>query len=149
MKYKLIIGGIIAYILLALYSGIIFYIVLNVLRCHGNPTCPGFVLHNATVYVLTTVGGLVSALVISKMAITSPGADPAIITQMGETTPPLVKSIIWCYLSIWTIVGLVSLIVGLLIYPDACKTLSDFGTTWLGTAVATGWAYFGLDPKKS
>jgi hypothetical protein len=147
MKYKLIIGGIIAYILLALYSGIILYIVLKVLKCHGGTPCPGFILHNGITYVLTTVGGLVSALVISKMAITTPGTDPAIFRQMGEDSPVLVKVIIWFYLSVWTVTGLVSLVVGVMIYPDACKTLSDFGTTWLGTAVAAGWAYFGLDPK--
>ena len=33
MKYKYIIGGMIAYILLALYTGIIVYIIIKVIEC--------------------------------------------------------------------------------------------------------------------
>jgi hypothetical protein len=146
MKYRLIIGGIIAYILLGLYGGIAIHIIVQVLKCSDSPGCsvePG----NGVIYVLTTVGGLVSALVISKLAITTPGKDPAMFNQLSEDTPLIVRVIIWCYLLFWTAIGLVALIVGVLIYPDICKTLSDFGTTWLGTAVAAGWAYFGLDPQ--
>lgn len=148
MKYKFIIGGIIAYILLGLYGGIAIVIILKVLRCAATPGCSGVELQNGVIYVLTTVGGLVSALVISKLSITTPGANPAIFTQISGETSPLIKIVTWCYLSLWTFIGLIALIVGVLIYPGVCKTLSDFGTTWLGTAVAAGWAYFELDPGK-
>ena len=33
--------------------------------------------------------------------------------------------------------------------PDGSKTLYDIGTTWLGLAVTTAYAYFGLDPARS
>ena len=147
MKYKLIIGGIIAYILLALYSGVTVYIIIKVLQCASRPDCTTLNLHPGIIYVLTTVGGLVSALVVSRMTITAPGNDPAVFMHFGEGQSPVVNFIVWCYLLIWTFTGLSTLIVGVIIYPDICKTLSDFGTTWLGLAVATGYAYFNIDPK--
>jgi hypothetical protein len=146
MKYKLIIGGIIAYILLGLYGGIAIDIILKVLNCPKGGGCT-VEPDSGDIYVLTTVGGLVSALVISKLAITTPGTDPTLFTQLSNQSPLFVRIVTWCYLLFWTAIGLVALVVGVLAYPDVCKTLSDFGTTWLGTAVAAGWAYFGLDPK--
>jgi hypothetical protein len=146
MKYRLIVGGIIAYILLILYSGIATYIIIKVIGCSRDPFCGKLDLHPGLVYVITTVGGLVSALVVSRMTITYPGADPSVFRRLGENQPYIVNIIIWCYLIIWTFTGLASLIVGLLIFPDICKTLSDLGTTWLGLAVASGYAYFNIDP---
>ncbi len=147
MKYKLIIGGIIAYILLAIYSGITVYLIVKV--CELARINPNGRLepHPGILYVLTTVGGLVSALVVSRMTVTSPGEDPAIIKNFGIGQPAIVNIIVWCYLLIWTFTGLATLIVAVLIYPDICKTLSDFGTTWLGVAVAAGYAYFNIEPK--
>ena len=31
-----------------------------------------------------------------------------------------------------------------MLYPDKVKALTDFGQTWLGLAVAAGYAYFGI-----
>jgi hypothetical protein len=146
MKYKLIIGGIIAYILLALYGGIVIYIILKVISFANNPS--SFIEpHGGIVYVLTTVGALVSALVISRMTVTTPGTDPAMFRQMGDNPAGSLKFIVWSYLILWTVIGLAALIIGVLVYPDISKTLGEFGTTWLGTAVAAGYAYFGIDPK--
>jgi hypothetical protein len=147
MKYKYIIGGIIAYILLGLYTGIIVYMIYEMFMCAGRPDC--LVIPSAGInYVLTTVGGLISALVISKLAITTPGTDPSLFEYIAQDTTRFARIVTWFYLGLWTISGLFSLVLGVLIYPDTCKTLSDIGTTWLGTAVAAGWAYFGLDPQK-
>jgi hypothetical protein len=147
MKYKLIIGGIIAYILLMLYSGIAIYAIVRVIES-SHPNCDGKVeLHQGLIYVLTTVGGLVSALVVSRMTITTPGADPSILRNFGEDQPLVVNIIVWCYLLIWTFTGLATLLVGVIIFPDSCKTLSEQGTTWLGLAVAAGYAYFNIEPR--
>ena len=146
MKYKYIIGGIIAYILLILYTGIAIYIIIKVIQCSHDPLCGTLDLHPGLVYVITTVGGLVSALVVSRMTITYPGTDPGVFRHLGEGQPTIVNIIVWCYLIIWTFTGLAALIVGLLVFPDICKTLSDLGTTWLGLAVASGYAYFNIDP---
>jgi hypothetical protein len=147
MKYKLIIGGIIAYILLVLYSGITLYIIIKVIECARELSCDILDLHPGLIYVFTTVGGLVSALVVSRMTITTPGADPAVFTSYKDGQPLLVNIIVWSYLIIWTLTGLATLVFGVLVFPDICKTLSDSGTTWLGLAVASGYAYFNIDPK--
>jgi hypothetical protein len=147
MKYKVIIGGMIAYILLLLYTGIAAYIIIKVLECAGDASCSKLDLRQGLVYVLTTVGGLVSALVVSRMTTTTPGSDPAVFTHFKDGQPLVVNVIVWCYLIIWTFTGLASLVVGVIIFPDICKTLSDIGTTWLGMAVAAGYAYFNIDPK--
>jgi hypothetical protein len=147
MKYKFIIGGMIAYILLALYSGIAVYIIIKVIECSKDLACTKIELHSGLIYVLTTVGGLVSALVVSRMTIITPGSDPSVFLHFGEEQPLIVNIIVWCYLIIWTFTGLAALVVGVIIFPDTCKTLSDIGTTWLGLAVASGYAYFNIDPK--
>lgn len=146
MKYKFIIGGIIAYILLGLYSGIAVYIIIKVIECSNDSSCSGVHPHQGLIYVLTTVGGLVSALVVSRLAITVPGSDPALFRHFGEDQPLFINFIVWCYLIIWTFTGLATLVTGVIIFPDTCKTLSDLGTTWLGLAVAAGYAYFNIDP---
>jgi hypothetical protein len=147
MKYKLIIGGMIAYILLVLYSGIAVYIIIKAIECSRELSCDKLELHPGLIYILTTVGGLVSALVVSRMTITTPGADPAVFTHFRDGQPFVVNIIVWCYLIIWTFTGLATLVFGVIIFPDICKTLSDSGTTWLGLAVASGYAYFNIDPK--
>ncbi len=147
MKYRFIIGGIIAYILLALYSGIAFYTIIKVIECSKTASCSVVNLHHGMVYVLTTVDGLVSALVVSRMTITVPGTDPAVFRYLGENQPMIISFVVWCYLIIWTVTGLAALITGVIIFPETCKTLSDFGTTWLGLAVAAGYAYFNIDPR--
>jgi len=146
MKYKLIIGGIIAYILLVLYSGIAFYIIFKVIECSKDQSCGKVDLHSGLIYVLTTVGGLVSALVVSRMTITKPGSDPAVFRNLGEEQPLIINFIVWSYLIIWTFTGFSTLVAGVIFFPDTCKTLSDFGTTWLGLAVAASYAYFNIDP---
>jgi hypothetical protein len=50
------------------------------------------------------------------------------------------------YLGIWIIVGLGALVIGVMVYPEANSTLNNIGTTWLGTAVAAGYSYFGITP---
>jgi hypothetical protein len=147
MKYKLIIGGMLAFILLVLYSGIAVYIIIKVIECSRDLSCDNLELNSGLIYVLTTVGGLVSALVVSRMTTTAPGADPAVFTSFRDGQPLLVNFIVWSYLIIWTFTGLATLVFGVIVFPDICKTLSDSGTTWLGLAVASGYAYFNIDPK--
>ena len=147
MKYKLIIGGMIACILLALYSGIALYIIIKVIECSKDPSCSNIELHSGLIYILTTVGGLVSALVVSRMTVTTPGSDPAVFSNLGAEQPLIVNIIVWCYLIIWTFTGLATLVTGVVVFPETCKTLSDFGSTWLGLAVAAGYAYFNIDPR--
>jgi hypothetical protein len=148
MKYRMIIGGIIACVLLIVYSSIAVYAMIRVIRCAGLPgTYSTVELHSGLIYVLTTVGGLVSALVVSRLTVTSPGSDPAVFKSLGSDQPPFVNIIVWIYLLIWTFTGCATLITGVILYPGICRTLSDLGTTWLGLAVASVYTYFNIDPK--
>lgn len=147
MKYKLIIGGIIAWILLILYSGTTCDIIIRVIECSRESSCTTLELNSGLIYVLTTVGGLVSALVVSKLTIAVPGSDPSVFRDLGQGQPKVVNVIVWCYLILWTFTGLATLIAGVILFPDICKTLSNFGTTWLGLAVAAGYSYFNIDPR--
>jgi hypothetical protein len=100
--------------------------------------------------VMATVGGLVSALVIVKLSFAKPGTVPT----FGTFTPTsnrgrlTVNSVIGFYLVTWVAVGLASLIVGVMMYPDASSTIAAIGNTWLGLAISVGYAYFGIDINK-
>jgi predicted metal-binding membrane protein len=100
-------------------------------------------------FVHTTVAGLVSALVVAELALTAPGESPGVQTlasDLSETSKRITAYISGGYVLVWIIFGLLALITGTMLFPDAVKTLSDAGTTWLGIAVAAAYSYFGIKP---
>jgi hypothetical protein len=100
------------------------------------------------IYVLTTVGGLVSALVIARLSVTKPGSMPTIAGTKPESTFGIVASntVSGIYLLAWVFTGLAALVVGVMLRPEVNKTVADLGTTWLGLAVSAAYAYFGIKP---
>jgi hypothetical protein len=46
---------------------------------------------------------------------------------------------------VWVALGVSAYVVGAMWYPDALKPLTDLGQSWLGLAVAAGYAYFGIN----
>ena len=99
---------------------------------------------------MTTVGGLVSALVVGKLALTPPTDPPALVTAAAKAagTPPDPLNV-WltvAFMVVWLLAGLAALVVGVLLYSDVNKLLGGIGTNWLGLAVAAGYAYFGVKP---
>lgn len=147
--FKLVFGAVIAYMLLLLYAITVTYMINQALGCGAASGCTTVSFTSGTVYVVTTIGGLVSALVIAKLAITKPGENPAIIqsAQAGVSSKQLLaaNTLAVLYLAVWVIVGLSALVVGVMLRPEVNQTLSDIGTGWLGLAVASGYAYFGID----
>ena len=137
-------GGAIAFILLLIYAGTLGYMTYYVARAGAAGSTTPMVFPQGVVAVFTTIGGLVSALVIAKLAITSPGENPAIMKQQNLW----VTGIALAYLVVWLLSGLAALVIGVIMYPGLNQTVSDLGTTWLGIAVASGYAYFSLDPAK-
>lgn len=147
---KLLFGGLIAIILLGLY----FYAtLLAVLAAYnGNPALftPGIAA------TMTTVGGLVSALVIAELAVTNPGEAPGTraLTKAaaGDTVSDQSKKVLtWissAYVLIWIVLGLSAYVVGVMEKPDTVAALTSHGQAWLGLAVASAYAYFGLTPEK-
>ena len=148
-NFGIIFGGIIAYILLMLYAVTVAHIIWGVVECAGNTQCEQQNFPEGITYVVTTIGGLVSALVVSKLTITEPGDNPGIIRAAeSHKEIPWATKLVLAYLGVWLITGVCALVFGVMAYPDVNKTLSDIGTTWLGLAVASGFAYFGVQPIK-
>ena len=140
-------AGIIAFLLLGIYSFTVLGMIFKVVEW-GATTVPESGVNDGLSYVVTTIGGLISALVISQLTITKPGEAPKISGSSadGQNTGAVTK-LVFLYLAVWLLVGLLALVVGVLIYPDVNQTISDVGTNWLGLAVASVFAYFGLNPQ--
>lgn len=144
-------GGFIAIILLLLFSTTTFYIAFYVIKaCWAVGTScavkPEF--GDGLIYVVTTVGGLVSAFVIAKLSVTEPGKVPTVGVGDTEATTAA-TSVAIAYLLGWMATGLAALVIGVMAYPKSLQTLSDIGTTWLGLAVSAAYAYFGITPKSA
>jgi hypothetical protein len=143
---KLLFGGVIAVILLVLYVYSVVFAIAFVIQFTQSPFTEGY----AT--TMTTVGGLVSALVIAELAITKPGELPVArvlnlakgAQQAGRTTTQVLTGVTVCYLMTWIIIGLAAYIVGVMWYPSKLQHLTDLGQSWLGLAVAAAYAYFGI-----
>lgn len=140
-NFRFVFGGIIAVVLLMLYAFTNGLLINNVINASRD------VVNDGVIFVHTTVGGLISALVIAELAITKPGDTPG-SRILDEYTSDRFKTnvarVTAIYLIVWLILGLSALIVGVMLYPDVSDTLSDTGTTWLGLAIAAGYSYFGI-----
>jgi hypothetical protein len=141
---KLLVGGFIALTLLGLY----IYAVSRALMLVWYPGSGS--LTSGDLLALTTIGGLVSALVIAELAITRPGdvpsvsvqAEPGRLSRAATTAAPWV---IGLYMIIWAGVGVTAFVVGVMQHPGVVSSLTDLGQSWLGLAVASAYAYFGLN----
>jgi hypothetical protein len=147
---KLIFGGLIAVILLALYAYAVLF-AISVVSCISTTGCSALTVGSFTAgfaSTMTTVGGLVSALVIAELAITQPGQAPvarALGSEASPTASNALKVITGIYLLLWVALGVSAYVVGAMWYPDTLKPLTDLGQAWLGLAVAAGYAYFGIN----
>ena len=143
-KFQAIFSGVVAYILLSLYVGIVGYMVYMVAEYQTKEFTSG------VTYIVTIVGGLVSALVVGKLAITPPKDPPALFTAAaaaaGGQPDPINVWLTVAYMVVWLLTGLAALVVGVLLYSDVNMLLAGIGTNWLGLAVAAAYAYFGVKP---
>jgi ABC-type multidrug transport system fused ATPase/permease subunit len=144
-------GPIIAVILLILFSVSTIYMIWAVVdHCSALQSCETAValFGDGFKYVVTTVGGLVSALVIAHLTVAEPGRTPKIgsFVPVSRAAVATTNIVVLLYLLAWIATGLAALVVGVMIYPKASTTLADLGTTWLGLAVAAAYAYFGIKP---
>jgi hypothetical protein len=143
-------GALIALMLLGLYA----YAVIDAIaaaECLARPGCTGYTpdLTHGIVVVLNLVGSLVSALVISELAVTPPGkaiAAAAFAPPPPQPLPPVVRIVATAYVVAWLLCGGAAFVVGFMQHPDLVPALTSAGEAWLGLAVAAGYAYFGLKP---
>lgn len=134
-----------ALLLLALYCSSALYLIYEVYTTNKTTLDKP----QGYIYVLTTVGGLVSALVIAQLSVTKPGSAPSIGGARPESTLGIyaTNTVVGFYLFAWAFTGLAALIVGVMLKPEVNKTIADLGTTWLGLAVTAAYAYFGIQPS--
>ena len=97
---------------------------------------------------LSVIGGLVSALVIAELAVAKPGDAPVRRTLAQDASRLAVRTVsivAGCYVLVWMGAGLTAVMVGLY-HPDRVPPLTTLGQAWLGLAVSSAYAYFGLNP---
>lgn len=146
-----IFGGAIAVVLLGIYLRLI-YVATLVVDCVTTPGCsqyPVAYFNPAMAQALSIVGGLVSALVIAELAVTQPGEAPgsrALSKDVSSRAKSAFKILTAIYVLAWLLAGLAAFWVGRY-HPDTLPPLTNLGQAWLGLAVASAYAYFGVKPS--
>ncbi|WP_028079605.1 hypothetical protein [Solimonas soli] len=148
---KAIFGGLIATILLGIYLHLIRvgYLVADCMATAGCTKYPVGYFNDGMAQALAVVGGLVSALVIAELAATKPGEAPAaraLAAGATDRSKTLLKWVSAIYIVAWVVAGLSAFFVGLY-HPKELPPITNLGQAWLGLAVASAYAYFGIDPK--
>ena len=144
-------GGAIAVILLGIYLHLIrvAYLVVDCTTTPGCTAYPAGYFNDGMAQALSIVGGLVSALVIAELAATRPGDAPgarALAEDASSRAKFILKVVTAVYVLAWMIAGLTAFFVGLY-HPKELPPLTNLGQAWLGLAVASAYAYFGIKPK--
>lgn len=143
-------GGLIAFILLGIYLHLI-YVACRMVGCLSTAGCTSYTpasFNDGMAQALSIIGGLVSALVIAELAVTKPGEAPAarvLADDASARTKGVLKIVTAVYVLSWIVAGLVAFILGLY-HPKELPPLTSLGQAWLGLAVASSYAYFGIKP---
>jgi hypothetical protein len=144
-------GGAIAVILLGIYLHLV-RVAYDVVSCATTAGCtthpPGY-FNDGMAQALAIVGGLVSALVIAELAATKPGEAPAARALADDASSKakfILKIVSAVYVLAWMGAGLTAFFVGLY-HPKELPPLTNLGQAWLGLAVASAYAYFGIEPR--
>jgi hypothetical protein len=146
----LLFGGLISVVLLGIYVHLVRVAVM-VVHCVASTGCtdyPASYFNEGMAQALSVIGGLVSALVIAELAVAKPGEAPARRALAQDASIRLVRTVsivATIYVLVWIGVGLTAFLVGLY-HPKAVPALTTLGQAWLGLAVSSAYAYFGLKP---
>lgn len=146
-----IFGGTIAVVLLGVYLHLI-RVAYQVVDCVTTAGCNKFTIdyfNDGMSQTLSTVGGLVSALVIAELAAAKPGEAP-VLHAFGHSyagrTRAILTYVTAFYIVAWLLGGLTAFFTGLY-HPKTLPPLTNLGQAWLGLAVASAYAYFGIKPE--
>lgn len=149
---RLVAGGLLVISLLGLYLWAVIYAMLYAGTCQATGTPPQCTppITDFFVYFLQTVGALVSAVVVSELAVTSPGDTPGMrIAAAGSGVPAgTVKTLASLYVLAWFVSGL-ALVVWVWGLHDTVPAATAAAKEWLGYAIAAGYAYFGVSAPKN
>ena len=139
-------GGLIAVILLGIYIRLIIAGSLLIHCSTHSCKSPPVPFNDEMSFALSTIGGLVSALVIAELAITRPGQAIGARLLAANPTPgaaTVVKLIAWVYVLAWVISGCWIFVITMY-HPYTVPVLTSTAHAWVGLAVAAAYAYFGL-----
>ena len=146
---RVLFGSIIAYVLLLLY---VYALREAIVLAQSVPEAGASLpeLNPGVGRTLATVGGLVSALVISQLAITEPGEGLGSLFSKEASGGARVKDVLNLgYVLGWIVAGAAAVLVGELQFPGKVPALTNFAQAWLGLAVAAGYSYFGIKPPSA
>jgi hypothetical protein len=147
MSAKAIFGTVIATVLLGLYV-YLAVAALRVLGCGPSPDCSAQFTDEMG-SSLSLLAGLIAAPIIAELAVTKAGEVPfqhALGPEPSRGAKTVLKVIATAYFVIWVAIGLLALFAGWR-HPTEVQAFTSLGKTWLGLAVAAGYAYFGLTPS--
>jgi hypothetical protein len=155
MNPRQIFGGLLSVILLLLFVFLLWRAVgvtQAVIACGPDATCAALARAQFSVSMetgLNTIGGLIAAIVVTELAITTPNDVPAARIFAPPGAPPAsglaAKAASTAYLAVWVSTGLGAYVWSALLHPDALKSLTDYGNAWFGLAIASGYSYFGIN----
>ena len=160
---RVVFMGAITVFLMYLYAHATWYAIQS-LRClNATPPCTNYPIDipDSPLSLLSFIEGLVSALVISVLAVTPPNTSPgqtiinSIQSRSGELRrkanwPEIVTSgLTYVYLLVWLACGIFSVwYVFMAGYRTPLPELTTAAKSWLGLAVAAAYAFFGLRGEK-
>jgi len=141
---RLTFGGLLAIALLGLFVYAAM-VALNTATHCSNTSCA---VSDGIALLLETIGALVSAVVVSELAVTKPKEAPG--TRFAEAhadysagQKTAVKTLAAIYILVWLVSGLVLVVIGLVQHPSVSQ-LNSAAKEWLGFAIASAYAYFGI-----
>jgi hypothetical protein len=139
-----ILNGIIAIVLLLIYSFTLGHMILKVMN--WNMAEGNLIFNNNIIWVANVVGGLVAGVIIANLALSKPGETP--VTQVREISrqygQKLLKTVIWSYITVWLLIGTAAFLVGVILFPEINNTLNEIGKYWLGILLGSAYAWFGI-----
>lgn len=145
---QLLFGGLLATILLGFYIWSIVDAVSIARECKNASTCADQFSANMS-FLLNSLGGLIAATVVGVLGATQPGEYPS-KKLFGENLSGIVKRVAAympsIYIVVWIFCGVIMVIYGFILHPEAVPPLSAQAKVWIGTAVASVYAYFGITP---
>lgn len=146
---KAIAGGLIALVLLFFYIVLVFR-ACDVAACMGTKGCDVQAIgtfNDQMAQAMAILSGLVSALIISELAAAKPGEAPGerILTSSSPRAKNILRWVTGLYVLAWILIGAWAFWRGLN-YPSQLPALTTVGQAWIGLAVVSAYAYFGIKP---
>ncbi len=147
---KAVAGGVIAIVLLVFYV-LLVHAAIAVVDCVSTAGCTELTaasFNDVKSQAMSVLGGLVSALIISELAIAKPGEAPAarLLMAASDRAKNVLRWTTWLYIAAWLVTGAWAFWTGLN-HPATLPALTSVGQAWLGLSVASAYAYVGLSPS--